>query len=89
MQVPSDPNSLYFDVLTMLDVVVLPSLALMDANCCVAEEVWNVLRRLPYEHRYRLYALWKNETFQVEILFRHRYQQIRIVVNVEPCGIDY
>ena len=63
-KIPTDHSTLYFDVLTLFDVTILPSLALLDANCCVAAEVWNVLKRLPYEHRYRLYGLWKNDTFQ-------------------------
>ena len=93
---PADISSLYFDILTLLDVSVLPSLALMDANCCVAEEVWNVIRRFPYEHRYRLYGLWKNETFQAHPLLVRRkadcLKRIKFIMkrvskeNVKPTG---
>lgn len=91
-----DTDSLYYDVLTLFDVAILPSLALMDANCCIAEEVWNVLKKMPYEHRYRLYGLWKNDTFQnhpllikrkVDIVKRIKYIMKRLSKdNVKPTG---
>ena len=52
-------NAYYYDVFTMLDEVFLPSLALTPANCCLAEEIWSLIRHFPYEHRYRLYDGWK------------------------------
>ncbi|XP_012259618.2 THO complex subunit 2 [Athalia rosae] len=55
-------SSLYYDVLTILDVALLPSLSFMDCNCCVAEEIWNILKYYPYQSRYCLYARWKNDT---------------------------
>ncbi|XP_023289928.1 THO complex subunit 2 isoform X2 [Orussus abietinus] len=55
-------STLYYDVLTILDVALLPSLSFMDCNCCVAEEVWNILKHYPYQNRYCLYARWKNDT---------------------------
>ncbi|XP_051169390.1 THO complex subunit 2 isoform X1 [Leptopilina boulardi] len=55
-------NNLYFDIITILDVALLPSLSFMDCNCCVAEEIWNILKHYPYQNRYCLYARWKNET---------------------------
>lgn len=37
---PIDKTSnIYHDILTILDVALLPSLSFMDCNCCVAEEV--------------------------------------------------
>ncbi|XP_046643816.1 THO complex subunit 2-like isoform X8 [Daphnia pulicaria] len=95
-KLPQDLDSLYFDVLTLFDVVILPSLALMESNCCVAEEIWNVLKKLPYEHRYRLYGLWKNDTFQshsllirrkVDCVKRIKYIMKRVSKdNVKPTG---
>ena len=43
---PIDPDSsvLYHEALTLMDEVFLPSLALSDGNCCLAEEVWTILR---------------------------------------------
>ncbi|XP_011145533.1 THO complex subunit 2 isoform X2 [Harpegnathos saltator] len=66
-------SRLYYDVLTILDVALLPSLSFMDCNCCVAEELWNTLKCYPYQNRYCLYARWKNETpLQHAALLRKR-----------------
>ncbi|XP_015433412.1 PREDICTED: THO complex subunit 2 [Dufourea novaeangliae] len=66
-------NNLYYDVLTILDVALLPSLSFMDCNCCVAEELWNILKYYPYQNRYCLYARWKNDTpLQHAALLRKR-----------------
>lgn len=93
---PGDKSSLYFDILTLMDVVILPSLALMESNSCVAEEVWNVVKKYPYEHRYRMYSLWKNETFQSHPLLIRRkadcVKRIKFIMkrvskeNVKPTG---
>ncbi|XP_072761881.1 THO complex subunit 2 isoform X1 [Anoplolepis gracilipes] len=65
--------NLYYDVLTILDVALLPSLSFMDCNCCVAEELWNILKYYPYQNRYCLYARWKNDTpLQHAALLRKR-----------------
>ena len=91
-----DSSSMYYEVLTLFDVVIFPSLALLESNCCVAEEIWNVVKKLPYEHRYRLYGLWKNETFQshsllirrkVDCVKRIKYIMKRVSKdNVKPTG---
>ena len=60
----SKDATLYCDVLTILDAGLLPSLSFMDCNCCVAEEIWNILKCYPYQNRYALYARWKNDTPQ-------------------------
>ncbi|XP_063988875.1 THO complex subunit 2 isoform X2 [Diachasmimorpha longicaudata] len=66
-------NTIYYDILTILDVVLLPSLSFMDCNCCVAEEMWNILKYYPYQNRYCLYARWKNDTpIQHAALLRKR-----------------
>lgn len=57
-------DSFFYDVLTILDSTILPSLSFMDCNCCIAEEVWNVLKLYPYQCRYCLYSRWKNDTYQ-------------------------
>ena len=91
-----DSSSLYYEVLSLFDVVILPSLALLESNCCVAEEIWNVIKKLRYEHRYRLYGLWKNDTFQshpllirrkVDCVKRIKYIMKRVSKdNVKPTG---
>lgn len=60
--VPSE-NSLYYDILTLLDLTVFPSLSYLECNCCVAEEIWALVKLYPYQIRYCLYSRWKNETY--------------------------
>ncbi|XP_058121389.1 THO complex subunit 2 [Anopheles ziemanni] len=62
----SDQEQLYYDILSLLDASVLPALAYMDCNCCVAEEIWSIVKLYPYQYRYSLYARWKNDTFQLQ-----------------------
>lgn len=60
---------LYYDALTIMDEVMLPALSLMESpNCCLAEEIWSILRVYPYHMRYRLYGQWKSETFSQHAL---------------------
>lgn len=64
---PSDPDQegFCYDILTLLDSSILPALSYMDCNCCVAEEIWSVIKCFPYHHRYSLYGRWKNDTFLI------------------------
>ncbi|XP_053672541.1 THO complex subunit 2 [Anopheles nili] len=62
----TEHDQLYYDILTLLDASVLPALAYMDCNCCVAEEIWSIVKLYPYQYRYSLYARWKNDTFQLQ-----------------------
>jgi len=64
---PIDPASsqLYHEALTLMDEVFLPALALSDGNCCLAEELWTILRVYPYNCRYRLYGSWKSDTYAI------------------------
>lgn len=50
---PTDPieEGLCYDILTLLDSSILPSLSYMDCNCCVAEEIWSVIKCFPYHYR--------------------------------------
>ena len=90
------PESLYYDILTILDTSLLPSLSYMDCNCCLAEELWNVIKSYPYSHRYALYSRWKNDVYQNHPrLIRKRgdaQKQIKNIMkrvskeNVKPVG---
>uniref|UniRef100_A0A0K2TBN1 THO complex subunit 2 n=1 Tax=Lepeophtheirus salmonis TaxID=72036 RepID=A0A0K2TBN1_LEPSM len=75
----SDPKSsvLYYDALTIMDEVFLPSLSLMDCNCGLAEEIWTVLKVYPYHFRYRLFGQWKNETFNIHPLLLRKKANIQ------------
>ncbi|XP_015255221.1 PREDICTED: THO complex subunit 2 isoform X3 [Cyprinodon variegatus] len=49
--------------LSIADQVLLPSLSVMECNACMSEELWGLFKLFPYQHRYRLYGQWKNETY--------------------------
>ncbi|KAJ8922768.1 hypothetical protein NQ315_007803 [Exocentrus adspersus] len=93
--VPSK-DSLYHDILSLIDVTILPSLSYLDCNCCIAEEVWGLLKLYPYQVRYCLYSRWKNETYSMyPDLLRKRGEsekQIKNIMkrvskeNVKPVG---
>lgn len=38
----------------------LPSLSLLECNCCMAEELWSLLKLFPYQARYTFYYQWKS-----------------------------
>lgn len=92
----SDDEALYFDCLTILDSSILPALSYMDCNCCVAEEIWTIIKFFPYHCRYGLYARWKNDTYLIHPrLIRRRgnaQKQIKALMkrvskeNVKPVG---
>lgn len=50
------------DVLNMLEDAILPAISLVVSNCGLCEELWGILKKLPYENRYRLYSSWKSES---------------------------
>ncbi|XP_063912789.1 THO complex subunit 2 isoform X2 [Zophobas morio] len=89
-------DTLYHDILTILDTTILSSLSYMDCNCCIAEEVWTVLKLYPYQNRYCLYSRWKNETYSLyPDLLRKRgdsEKQIKNIMkrvskeNIKPVG---
>lgn len=91
---PNDP--LQFETMTVLDMTILPALTLMDGNCCMAEEVYTLLKLYPYQYRYCLYARWKNESGKrIPSLMRVRgnsLQRIKHIMkrvskeNIKPQG---
>merc|ERR1712142_573771 len=86
----------YMMTLTLMDEVFLPSLSLLSSNCCLAEEIWSVLRHFPYEQRYRLYDQWKGDnTTAHPVLLRSKatvMKEIKRLMqrvskeNVKPTG---
>lgn len=88
--------ALYYDIVSLLDTCVLPGLSYMDCNCCVAEEIWTVIKFYPYQHRYALYGRWKNDSFLMHPkLIRRRgmaQKQIKALMkrvskeNIKPVG---
>lgn len=47
-----DDELLYHDIMTLLDSSILPALSYMECNCCVAEEIWSVIKFFPYHFRF-------------------------------------
>lgn len=47
----TDAEMLYNEVMTIIDVAILPSLSYLDYNCPMAEEIWTVLKYFPYHYR--------------------------------------
>lgn len=89
-------DSLYHDIVTLLDSSILPALSYMECNCAIAEEIWSVLKLYPYHVRYCLYSRWKNETYSLyPELLRKRgdsEKQIKSIMkrvskeNIKPVG---
>lgn len=44
----------------VVEQVLLPSLSLLECNCCMAEELWSLLKLFPYQTRYTFYYQWKS-----------------------------
>ncbi|TRY91331.1 hypothetical protein DNTS_030138 [Danionella cerebrum] len=82
--------------LSIADQVLLPSLSLMECNACMSEELWGFFKLFPYQHRYRLYGQWKNETYgshpllvkvKAQTVDRAKYIMKRLTKeNVKPSG---
>ncbi|XP_053328983.1 THO complex subunit 2 [Spea bombifrons] len=87
---------LFSCLLSITDQVILPSLTLMDCNACMSEEIWGMIKTFPYQHRYHLYGLWKNETYnshpllvkvKAQTIERAKYIMKRLTKeNVKPSG---
>lgn len=48
-------------ILDLLDQCILPAMTVIDSNPALSEELWLLLKLIPYESRYRLYYGWKLE----------------------------
>nr|AAT68136.1 Tho2 [Danio rerio] len=89
-------DSLLGSFLSIADQVLLPSLSLMECNACMSEELWGFFKFFPYQHRYRLYGQWKNETYsnhpllvkiKAQTVDRSKYIMKRLTKeNVKPSG---
>lgn len=96
MSGPVEEAGLYYEMVTLLDACVLSSLSYLDCNCCLAEEIWSVVRLFPYQYRFCLYGRWKNDTYLMQPkLIRRRgeaQKQIKALMkrvskeNIKPVG---
>ena len=73
----SHPDLCKSSILDMLDEVILPSLSLIEANCGLSEELWQLVKLLPYENRYRLYHGWKKEPINNAFLLKKRASTLK------------
>merc|ERR1719336_2010877 len=89
-------SPLYGETLTLMEEVFLPSLSLLTSNCCLAEEIWSVLRHFPYDQRYRMSDKWKGDTISAHpVLLRYKATVLKAIKrlmqriskdNVKPSG---
>nr|XP_037284733.1 THO complex subunit 2-like [Rhipicephalus microplus] len=87
---------LRFDLLTLLGETLLPSLSLLECNCCVADEIWSLVKLYPYQQRYLLYHHWKNTAYKSHpLLIRVKADSLKKIKyimkrlskeNVKPSG---
>lgn len=55
-------------MVSLLDEVILPSLSLLPCNSGVAEEVWSMLKLLPYETRYGAHVSeWVGQLWSLQV----------------------
>lgn len=65
-----------YELLSILDEAILPSLSLIEGNCGLADELWQFLCLFPYTARYRLYYNWKADP-AIPIMIRTRSVNMR------------
>jgi THO complex subunit 2 len=79
----AENESLYYDCMTMLDSAVLPALSYMDCNCCIAEEIWSVIKFYPYQ--YRCVCLCKRNKNNVRI----KNQPVSLLLQIQfVCALE-
>ncbi|XP_065574559.1 THO complex subunit 2-like isoform X2 [Artemia franciscana] len=91
---PSDTNSIYYDVLEIIEEYVLPSLAMLESPCAFSEEIWGLMKLLPYNIRFGRYSAWKNNISHPLLIHRKaeqfkkvkRYAKIINKDNVKYMG---
>ncbi|KAH7969434.1 hypothetical protein HPB52_017999 [Rhipicephalus sanguineus] len=76
---------LRFDLLTLLGETLLPSLSLLECNCCVADEIWSLVKLFPYQQS-------RSAAPSACADIDHRFHQLRAVVDTfvtvvihQPC----
>ncbi|KFM75173.1 THO complex subunit 2, partial [Stegodyphus mimosarum] len=80
----------------VIDQSLLPSLSLLECNCCMAEELWSLLKLFSYQARYMFYFQWKTTAnvshpplikVKADTLKRLKYIMKRLNKdNVKPSG---
>lgn len=57
-----DESQVWYDILRFH---LLPALSLSPSNSGIVDEIWMLVRIMPYEKRFSLYGQWKNELYQL------------------------
>ncbi|KAJ9475637.1 THO complex subunit 2 [Pseudozyma hubeiensis] len=57
-----DESQVWYDVLRYH---LLPALSLSPSNSGIVDEIWMLVRILPYQKRFSLYGQWKNDLYQL------------------------
>lgn len=52
-------GKIFVSVTRLLELSLLPTLSNLQANCCVSEAVWNVIKLYPLQTRYTIYYKWR------------------------------
>ncbi|KAJ1021191.1 hypothetical protein NDA16_003977 [Ustilago loliicola] len=60
--VEDDESHTWYDVLRFH---LLPALSLSPSNSGIVDEIWMLVRIMPYEKRFSLYGQWKNDIYQL------------------------
>ncbi len=67
-------EKVFHGFVSVLDEVVLPSISLLPCNCGMAEELWAMIKLLPYERRYSNISLNTICTVNLFFCIFFRYQ---------------
>ena len=67
-----DESDLRPVILNMMDDSILPAMCLVNNNCGLSEELWQLFKLIPYEKRFRLYYGWKREPVKNPLLLKTR-----------------
>ncbi|XP_022086856.1 THO complex subunit 2-like isoform X2 [Acanthaster planci] len=89
-------EEVYRQLLSLIEGTLLPSMSTLDNNACLSEEMWSLLKLMPYNIRYCLYGRWKNSTYAIHpplirikavTTDRAKYIMKRLTKdNVKPLG---
>lgn len=82
-----DSTSIDSETLSVLSTFLIPSLSLFPSDTILPNEVWAVLKYLPYELRYKLYSAWRRPGLEKGALRVMLPADIRSGIIPKPLGI--
>lgn len=75
-------NIIFEQITTLIQECLFPTLSNIQANCCVSEAIWNVVKLYPLQARYSLYYYWREYLQANQVLLSKRCQG---KVNAKSC----